>query len=174
MNFLGKVYDVFNTISITAWIVVIYLVKEKWTFDARVHHLLVALGLILLTIVLGALSLFLTRYLGKDNIDKCIEVELADASSLPSYLGYFLIAFSVSNIYHLIVATVFISIFLFFMRRQYFNMTYLFFGYHCYHVTTDMYTKIFVICKKEIRTPKNIQFEKLRRINNTTYIDEEV
>ena len=168
---LNKIYDLLNTISVTAWIIVIYVIKEKWTFAPHVHHLFVGFGLLILTIGLGGLSLFLTKFLGKDNLEKCVEVEQADASSLPAYIGYFLIAFTIPNMYQLFVAMVCISIFLYLVRWQYFNVTYLLFGYHCYHVKTDKNTKLFIICRKEIRTPNNLKFENLRRINNTTYID---
>ena len=168
---LNKIYDFFNIVSVTAWIVVIYAIKEKWSFDPRVNFLYAGLGLFVLTIGFGAISLFLTKFLGKENLEKCVEVEQADASFLPSYIGYFLIAFAVSDIHQLLVATVCIFIFLYLVRWQYFNVTYLFFGYHCYHVTTDTHTKLFIITRKEIRTPENLRFQTLHRINNTTFIE---
>jgi hypothetical protein len=168
---LNKLYDLFNTVSVTAWIIVIYIIKEKWTFDPRIHPLIVAVILIVLTVGAGGLSLFLTKFLGQDNLEKCLEIEQADVSFLRPYIGYFLIAFNVHNIYQLLVATICISVFLFLVRWQYFNVTYLFFGYHCYHVVTDTHTKIFIICRREIRTPENLRFQNLRRINNTTYIE---
>ena len=171
---LNTLYNLLNTVSITAWIVVIYVLKEQWTFDPRVHFFFVSVGLIVLTIGGGTLSLFLTKFLDKDNLEKCVEVEQADASFLPTYVGYFLVAFSISNLYQLLVAFVCISIFLYLVRWQYFNITYLFFGYHCYHVTTDTRTQLFLICQQEIRTPDNIRFDNLRRINNTTYIERRI
>ena len=167
----NKLYDFFNTVSVTAWIIVIYVIKEKLTFDTRINPLFVALVIVLLTIGAGGLSLFLTRFLSKDNLEKCVEVEQADASFLTAYIGYFLVAFSIQNMHQLLVATICLSIFLYFVRWQYFNFTYLFFGYHCYHVVTDKHIKLFVICQKEIRTSENLRFQNLRRINNTTYIE---
>lgn len=104
-------------------------------------------------------------------LEKCIEIEQADATFLPPYVGYFLVAFSVSNTYQMLIAVIFISIFLYFVRWQYFNMTYLFFGYHCYRITTDMHIKIFLISKRELRSAEGVQFKNLYRINNTTYIE---
>lgn len=170
---LHKLYEFLNIFSVTIWIVIIYLIKEKWTFNESVHHMIVALILIFLTIGIGALSLYLTKFFSEESLSKCIDVELADASSLPSYISYILVAFCVSGIYQLLVATIFISIFLYFVRWHYFNMTYLLFGYHYYHVMTDINTKVFIICKKEIRSPNNLEFKSLRRINNTTYIERE-
>ncbi len=51
---LNKIYDIFNTFSITAWIVVIYLIKEKWTFTPEIHHLIVGVCLFLLLVGFGA------------------------------------------------------------------------------------------------------------------------
>ena len=168
---LNKLYNFFNAVSITAWILVIYVFKEKWTFDPRVHPLITGACLLILTIGLGALSLFLTKYLGEDNLEKCTDIEQADSSFLPAYIGYFLVAFSIHDMHQILVATICISIFLYLVRWQFFNITYLFFRYHCYHVTTDTHTKIFIICRKEIRTPNDLLFKKLQRINNTTYIE---
>ena len=181
---LNKLYDFLNTISVTAWIVVIYAIKEKWTLNlhfsifkeewminTQIHCFLLGLGLLIFTIALGALSLYLTKFLGKENLEECIEIEQADASFLPVYIGYFLITFSISNVHQLLVAFTFISIFLYLVRWQYFNVTYLLFGYHCYHVKTHKNTKLFIICRKEIRTPDNLRFSCLHRINNTTYIE---
>jgi hypothetical protein len=168
---LNKLYEVLNAISVTAWIVVIYAIKEKWTFDERIPPLAVSVVLTLGMIGVGALSLFLTRFLGKGNLEKCAEVEQADSSFLPSYIGYFLVAFSISNTHQLLVAFVFISIFIFFIRWQTFNVTYIFWKYHCYHVTTEKGTKLFVLCQREIRSTNDCIFQNLRRINNTTYIE---
>lgn len=168
---INKLYDIFNTVSITLWIVVIYAIKECWTFDARVHPSIVGVFAIIMTIGLGGLSLHLTKHLGRENLAKCIVVEQADSTFLSAYLGYFLVAFGVSNVYQLLVASFFISIFLYLAKWQYFNVTYLFFGYHFYHVTTDANVRIFLISREEIRSPENIEFENLRRINNTTYIE---
>lgn len=168
---LNRIYNIFNTVSITLWIVVIYIIKERWTFNENIHFLFVGFGMLLITVLLGALGLYLTNFLGKESLERCIEVEQADASFLPTYIGYFLIAFGVSNLYQMFVATIFITIFLYLVRWQYFNVTYLFFGYHCYHVTTSNHTKLFIISRKEIRTAKSLQFADLRRISNTTYIE---
>ena len=168
---LNKLYGFFNAISVTAWIIVVYVIKEKWTFDTRVHPFFVAFVLVMITVGAGALSLLCAKFLDTDNLEKCIEVEQADASFLTPYIGYFLVAFSIQNMYQLFVATIFITIFLFLVRWQYFNVTYLFFGFHCYHVTTDENTKIFVISRKEIRTSNNLNFDGLYRISNTTFIE---
>jgi len=168
---LNVFYNIFNTLSVTLWIIVIYIIKEQWTFDKNISTFIIGASLIFITFSLGGLSLYLTRFLGKDVLEKCIEIEQADATFLPPYVGYFLVAFSVSNTYQMLIAVIFISIFLYFVRWQYFNMTYLFFGYHCYRITTDMHIKIFLISKRELRSAEGVQFKNLYRINNTTYIE---
>lgn len=168
---LNKLYDLLNAMSVTAWIAVIYVFKEGCKYGGKVHYLITGVILTVATIGAGALSLFLTKFLSEDNLEKCEDVEQADATFLPAYIGYFLVAFSISNIHQLLVATVCLTVFLFLVRWQYFNVTYLFFGYHCYHISTSTHTKVFLICRKEIRTPDHVQFKSLRRISNTTYIE---
>lgn len=168
---LNKLFDIFNIASITMWIPVIYTFKEYCTRDNRVYLFIFGITLLCATIGFGLLSLWLTRFLDKDNLEKCVDIELADASFLPTYIGYFLVAFAVSNICQMFVAMLLIFVFLYLVRLQYFNVTYLVFGYHYYHVTTETHTKVFIICRKELRTTENLRFTNLRRINNTTYIE---
>jgi hypothetical protein len=113
----------------------------------------------------------MTRGLSKDNLDECLDIEQADNSFLPSYIGYFLIGLSVDKMLDLIIVWAIISVFLFLVRAQYFNATYLLFGYHYYHITTVKGTKLFLISNKEIRTACNLKLPNLRRINDTSYID---
>lgn len=76
---LNKLYDLFNTVSVTAWIAVVYIIKAEWTFDDRLNPFILASILIAIIIVTSRLSLFLTKFLSEDNLVKCVEVEQADA-----------------------------------------------------------------------------------------------
>ena len=56
-------------------------------------------------------------------------------------------------------------------QTQYFNPLYLLFGYHYYHVLTMQGTRVSVIVKgKVIRNKNEMFFERLKRINDTTYL----
>jgi hypothetical protein len=149
---------------------VIFVFKEKWTI-VSLPSVIISFSVILFTVILAGLNLFLTRFLSKDNLQKCVDIEQADNSFLPSFIGYFVIGLSANLIQELIFVWIVIALLLFIARYQYFNAIYMLFGYHYYHVTTEKGTKIFIICCKEIRNPDNIVFDNLRRINDTTYIE---
>jgi len=168
----NKLYNIFNALSITFWIFVVYVAKEQWTFHYNIHFTIIVLGALIIELKLSGLSLFLAKKLSKEiPINKAEAVESADAVFLPIYTGYFLVAFSVSSLYQLVIASTFIFAILILTRWQFFNPAYLIKGYHCYYITTNKKIKILVICKKELRSPDKVNLDHLHRINNTTYID---
>jgi hypothetical protein len=116
-------------------------------------------------------NIFLTKFLSEDILQKCVDIEQADNSFLSSFIGYFVIGLSVNTLRELLLVWTTIAILLFIARYQYFNAIYMLFGYHYYHATTEKGTKIFIICRREIRNSENVSFDSLRRINNTTYIE---
>ena len=72
------------------------------------------------------------------------------------------------------MATVYLLVFIFtyLSQTQYFNPIYLLFGYHYYHILTHGGTKVFVIKRgKVIKSNEDIDFQNLRRINDTTFIE---
>ena len=54
---------------------------------------------------------------------------------------------------------------------SHFNPLFLVFGYHFYYLNTTNNVQLFVITRKELKDPKSIKIEQLRRINNFTFID---
>jgi hypothetical protein len=119
---------------------------------------------------LSALSLlFLWLKSGNDNLATCKELEEADSSFLPVYLGYFFIGLSVDSLQHLIFVYVIIFSFTCLAQMKYFNPVYLLFGYRYYNIETIKGEKVFLIAKKGLRNAKDANFERLRRINNITY-----
>ena len=168
----NKLYNLFNALSLTFWLSVIYVAKEQLTFRYNIHFIFTVISTIVVALILGSLSLTLAKYLGKEStIITVAAVESADPTFLPIYTGYFLVAFSVSSLYQLSVASAFVFAILILTQWQFFNPTYLLKGYHCYYITTHNKIKILVMCKKELRSPDKINLNNLRRINNTTYID---
>jgi hypothetical protein len=71
----------------------------------------------------------------------------------------------------LIVVFLIIYIFTFLSQTLYFNPIFLLFGYHFYFIKTSGNVKIFLITKKQLKTPGDDEFENLRRINNYTFIE---
>jgi hypothetical protein len=110
-------------------------------------------------------------FLGSDSITGCEEFSLADNEFLPTYLGYFFVSLSVSDNTTMLYLYVIVFVFTYLSQTQYFNPIFLLFGYHYYHILTKQGTRIFVITKGNvIRNKENISFDKLKRINDTTYI----
>lgn len=137
-----------------------------------IYHLILILGVILLTYIAARLS----RFLEIDTVKHCKNCTLADSEFLPSYLGYFFIALSVDDKNTIIAIEIYLilAMFIYLAKSQYFNPIYLLLGYHFYHVTTEKDRKFFLIAKGNvIKDPLCIDYEQLRRINDTTFITKE-
>lgn len=168
---MNLIFKLLLTINATSWMVVIYIIKEKWTI-APIHFWLFHIGVVLLLILFSWVSLLLSNFFGKESLTKCDEFSLADNEFLPIYLGYFFVSISVSNCYTMAAVYFLVFIFTYLSQTQYFNPIYLLFGYHYYNILTSEGTKIFVIKRgKVIRSKEDIDFHSLRRINDTTFIE---
>lgn len=169
MKFLYRFILALNSIILLA---VIYLVKGYIYIPGIGKYSLVIY--IMGPILFSAICLWISRFLSCDIISGGItDVEMANNSYLPSYLGYFFIALSVpddNNVTFLVVFGI-VFVFTFYSQSLYFNPMFLIFGYKFYYVTKSNGLKIFVISKKEIRTTTGLKFEDLRRINDFTFID---
>ena len=172
MDFLFKVLLTFNA---TSTMIVVYLIKEKSyvpcleKFPIWVSHIVFLLLPLLLTLI----SIWMKRWLSKDDINHdLLGVEEANSSFLPSYLGYFFVALSVNSTETMIFVYLIVFVFTFFSQTLYYNPLFLLFRYKFYYITTANNIKLFIISKREINTTKGTVFPKLRRINNTTFIDE--
>ena len=174
-------YRLLLTFNATSLILVVYLVKSETTIDwiSKIWNFtpkyLSYIIYVLVPIILTYFSLLLTNLLSTDVIQQgsIIEVEQANNVFLPSYLGYFFVALSVSKSDTLYFVFLILFIFTFLSQTLYFNPLFLFFGYNFYNVTTNNNIKIFIVSKKTIKNPKDIGFNKLKRINNFTFIDKE-
>jgi len=172
MKFLYQLFLAFNS---TWLIVVVYLVKEKYEFiflDEYCTYFSWVL-FIFIPIILSALSFAIAKNLPKDTLrnTSVIEIELANNNFLPTYLGYFFVSLGIGDIHTLIVVFTIIYIFTFLSQTLYFNPIFLLFGYHFYFIKTSINVKIFLITRKQLKTPGEDSFEKLRRINNYTFIE---
>lgn len=176
MNFLYRLLLTFNATSL---IIVLFLVKEQVLIN-EIDHRLVSLPnylsytfYFLVPVGLTYLSILISKFLSKDNIEKdsIISIEQANNAFLPSYLGYFFVALSVPYVETLIFVFAILFIFTFLSQTLYFNPLFLVFGYHFYYLNTTNNVQLFIITRKEFKDPKNIKIEQLRRINNFTFID---
>lgn len=158
------------TLNATSWMIVIYALKNEWSYK-WMPTWVVALLLLCVPVILSASSILIASKLDGDSIHGCSECSLADQEFLPIYLGYFFVSLSVPNDMAMLYLYVLIFVFTFVSQTQYFNPIFLLFGYHYYHVLTPYGTKIFIIARgRVIRNKSYMEFDDLRRINDTTYI----
>lgn len=191
MNCLFRLLLTFNA---TALIFVVYAIKQKIVINVLVKyftnlpdflssffinlpHCISYIFYFLIPVLLTMLSLYISKFLSDDAISSTdnspviLEVEQANNAYLPSYLGYFFVALSVSHWTTLIYIFAILFIFTFKSQTLYFNPLFLLFKYHFYYVTTVNKLKVFVITRKTINKPDSIQFPKLKRINDFTFIE---
>lgn len=182
------------TISATFWMVIVYGFNQKWTVYAAIGKLfpkfqrvippiqplmtllssrwVLAGLLVLITMLISWFAIWLSKWAGGEDGLECKEISLADNSFLPVYLGYFFVSLSIGNLETMVFIFLLIFTFTYISQTQYFNPAFLLMGYHFYDVSTQQGTRIFVIYKGEvIRNPREILFENLKRINDTTFIE---
>lgn len=167
MKFL---YNLLLTFNSTSWVIVLYGVKQGWSLW-NIPGWLFSLMLLAVPIITSILSLALANFFGNDNMSSCNEVEYANNSFIPTYLGYFFVGLSLENMTQLLIVYFIIFIFTQLSQTEYFNPIYLLFGYKFYHIKSAKGTKLFIITKRTIRNANQESFEKLKRINETTFIE---
>lgn len=173
MKFIYKIFLTFNSVAL---MIVVFLIKEhivlpvnmgllKWEYTSYIVY---GLGLL----VFSGVCLLLTRLLSKDVIEGGIkEIELANNSYLPTYLGYFFVALSVNDLSTMICVFFVVFIFTFNSQSLFFNPMFLLFGYKFYLITLENGMRLFVVSQQEIKTRKPLLFDNLARINDYTFID---
>ena len=179
LNFIFRILLTFNATSL---LVIIFLVQKSYTvayFLPSLHWLdqfpNAASYILYLTIpiLFTALSLHLSSSLGKDEfkLGQVDSIEHANNSFLPSYLGYFFVALSVSNWETLFFVYGVLFIFTFRSQALYFNPLFLLFGYEFYNITTTSKASIFIISREKYKIPGDVVIAKACRINNYTFIE---
>lgn len=174
---IGFMYRLLLTFNATSLIIVVFLVKEGYVFS-RLADCPDFVSFILFACVpffMTSMSLWLARFLEPDEVPSGTThaIESANNSFLPSYLGYFFVALSVPNVPTLIFVFSLLFIFTFLSQTLYFNPIFLIFRYHFYYVTTVHQITLFVISRRRLKDPKGVQFTRLCRINDFTFIDQE-
>lgn len=167
---MNLIFRFLLTANATSWMLVVYWIKESVTLW-QVPQWIFAFILLCIPVLLSALSIWISKFLGSDSLSGCQEFSLADNEFLPTYLGYFFVSLSVPNNITMIYLYFIIFMFTFLSQTQYFNPIFLLFGYHYYHILTENGTRVFIITKgKVLRNRNNISFDNLKRINDSTYI----
>lgn len=178
INFLFRVLLTFNATSLLA---IIFFVQKKYTLyyffqEFEFSHWLSLLPkmasyvfYMLIPILLTWVSLLLSSKLGKDEFreGEVVSVEHANNSFLPSYLGYFFVALSITLFF--VYGVLFI--FTFMSQALYFNPLFLLFRYEFYNIKNKSGASIFLISRHKYKTPNEIKIPIAFRINNYTFIE---
>ena len=155
-------------------LLIIYCSKSKLWIPTYGKWLSLVL-LVVLTLLLAGLCIVESDRLPKDSIEGGItEIEPANDSYLPIYLGFFFVALSIPDrdYFTLGVIILIIIVFLEHSQSMFYNPTYLIFRYKYYNVRCGD-KKILVISTRHFNTAEGVFFRNLRRINDNTFIDME-
>ena len=171
--FLFRLFLAFNSTSL---ILIIYWIKCEYHIPyclIRMPDYYSYLLYIIIMVSLTRLSLGLRKNLAPADIKKgsIINIEYANDSFLPSYLGYFFVALDVPDNGAIYFVYLIILIFTFLSQTLYFNPIFLLFGYQFYYLTNTDNVRIFIITKQNFKMPKNIEFNEIKVINDYTYIE---
>lgn len=175
-------YRLLLTVTATSLLLIIFVVQkgytlghffEKCTYLVELPNAISYAIYLLVPIALSGLSIFLSRYLGKDEFKagQVVDIEHANNSFLPSYLGYFFVALSIGNWETLIFVYSVLFVFTFLSQALYFNPLFLLFGFEFYNIKTKNGAAIFLISRNRYKTSCDIEIEKAYRINNYTFIE---
>ncbi|HBU8664185.1 TPA: hypothetical protein MDD69_001193 [Klebsiella oxytoca] len=182
VNILFRLLLTFNATSL---LVIVFFVQKKFTlgyflqfypqvsFLRDLHPFISYFLYFMIPVLLTALSIFLSRGLGSDDFKEgdVVSIEHANNSFLPSYLGYFFVALSISSWSALFFVYGILFIFTFLSQALYFNPLFLIFRYEFYNIQTKGGASIFLISKYKYKTPKQIVISRAFRINDYTFIE---
>jgi len=156
IQWLYKLLLAFNATSL---ILVVFFIKEQYYFYSLYKYPLWVsyIVCILCPVVTTWISLILKKFLSDDSIEKQpLNIEQANNSFLPSYLGYFFVALSVSTTETLWFIFFILFVFTFCSQAMYFNPILLILRYQFYNVTTADNVKIFLIEYYAVAEPPNL------------------
>lgn len=175
MAWIYRIFLALNSLWLTY---AVFLSNQKTSPCAVAFHLpipdLATYGIYFLTAVfISLISLGLAGCLPTDSIGlgSLSAVEPANDTYLPSYLGYFFVALSTSDVPHFLFVFGIIYIFVLFSRAGHFNPVYFLFGYKYYYAIDKDNAKILIITKRAMKNAKQEAFDKMRRINDFTFIE---
>jgi len=175
-------YRLLLTITATSLLLIIFVVQkgytlgyffEKCTYLIELPNAISYALYLFIPIILTGLSIFLSKFLGKDEFKagEVVAIEHANNSFLPSYLGYFFVALSIGNWETLIFIYGVLFVFTFLSQALYFNPLFLLFGFEFYNIKTKSGATIFLISRERYKTPSDIVIDRAYRINNYTFIE---
>ena len=182
---LNIAFRLLLTFNATSLLIIIFLVQKKYTLNSITEHTFLAQALnqlpnsfsyfvyLITPIISTGLSIFLIEKLGQDSFKKgeISSIEYANNSFLPSYLGYFFVALSITDYGTLFFVYAILFAFTFLSQALYFNPLFLVFGYKFYNITTNDGVTLFLISRHNYKTPNEVDIPIAFRINDYTFIE---
>lgn len=170
-SYMRFFFRILLTITATFWMVAVYIIKTRKCIYG-IPSWLFGLFLLAIPVFISLITIKIAKFIEPEQLTTCEEFSLADNEFLPTYLGYFFVSLSIGDNITMSILYVIVFLFTFLSQTQYFNPIFLLFGYHYYHILTPKGSRIFVIARGSvIRNRENIDFQNLRRINDTTFIE---
>ena len=167
---MTTLFRIFLMLSSLCMTFAVFLANKNVVLFNKLHPILINtprvvsyLLYFIVAILLAKASLFFAKRLSDDSISKksLSDIEVANDTYVPIYLGYFFVALSVQSYWIFLFVFGMIFIFTFLSQTSYFNPLYLLFGYRFYYVTNQ----------SNVKVPALVHFEKIKRINDYTFID---
>lgn len=185
---MDKLFKFILAISSTSLLPIIYLIKSRcYILETDLYNYIdnketieyfkniSLLGYFIIPFLLVFSVLFLIRFLEKDEVREGDIIDFEDSSNnfLPSYLGYFFVALSISDKDFFILFVIFsiLIIFVYFSQVNYFNPLFLVLGYKFYKIRTEKGITLLLISKGEFRKTSDIKLDLVYRINDFTFIN---
>ncbi|TGN40330.1 hypothetical protein E5Q11_08655 [Marinobacter confluentis] len=179
MNIIFRLLLTFNATSL---LIVVFLVQNDCPLECSIRFNFFGLGSSVwfsyviysaVPLLLTALSIGLSAKLGSDEFKRgeVSNVEYANNSFLPSYLGYFFVALSVSDWQSLVFVYSILFVFTFLSQALYFNPLFLVFGYNFYNIRTSSGLCVFLISRERYKNPSEVCIARAFRINDYTFIE---
>lgn len=172
---MKTVYKILLALNATSLMFLIYLIKEERWICCLGRW---SIGIYFLILLIYTRICIAMRFcLKKDSIERGIkEISVATNGYTTTFLGLFFVALSIPSKDWITFYTVLVILIAFIYNSQtiYFNPLLCLFGYNFYEIHTNLGTRVYVITQvKNIKGTSGLEFPKLRKINEFTFIDEE-
>ena len=177
-----KLYNLLFTIVSLSLLVVIYLINSGTgireltglyipghDFPAWVSYTIYCISVI----VISWLTTFLFSFFEKHNIPSTNVkgIESADGIFIPTYLAYVFVGLSMQSLDKLWFCYGILVVVCFAAQIYLFNPAFYLLGYKFYFVTNSRGKKLLIMTRKRILLSETIEFEKIYRINDYTYVE---
>lgn len=169
MNFIFRVFLTFSALSL---FVSLYLINQKLILFKNIPSYISYITYIAPPFIFSFVAILLSKKLGSANLGEIQFVETSNNDFLSNYLAFFFVALSLTNWTTFFFCFGLTALFTFYSRVSYFNPILLLYGYSFYYVHLGNQSKVMLITKQKIKSPKDIvENQKYKRINDYTFME---